>query len=74
MKKFISILLALTLVFASSSMICFAANEAHVYYIDSIDGNDANSGTSADDAVKTIAGLKNLVVEAGTKFLFRNGL
>ncbi len=73
MKKIISILLALAVVFMSSALLAYADDGATCYYIDSIDGNDANSGTSADEAVKTIAGLKDLNVTPGTHFFFRNG-
>ena len=32
----------------------FAADTAPVYYIDSVNGDDSNSGTSENDAWKTI--------------------
>ena len=73
MKKIISILLVFSFIFVSSAMFSYADDGATCYYIDSINGDDANSGTSADEAVKTIAGLKNLDIKPGTHFLFRNG-
>ncbi len=73
MKKFISIVLVFAVLFISNAFIAYADNGATCYYIDSINGNDENSGTSADEAVKSIAGLKNLNVVPGTHFFFRRG-
>lgn len=73
-NKFLCLLLALSLVFTSVSFFAYAAEgEKNYYYIDSVNGDDANSGTDIDSPVKTIAGLKNLVIKAGTHFLFKNG-
>lgn len=74
MKKILCILVALAVVFVSAGCFAYAAeNSRNYYYIDAIDGDDSNSGTEIDSAVKTIAGLKNLEVKPGTHFLFRNG-
>ncbi len=76
MKKIlavISVFLVFSILLVSNSMLSFAADVNTCYYIDSIDGDDANSGTSPETAVKTIAGLKDLNIGAGTHFLFRNG-
>lgn len=76
MKKIlavISVFLVFSILFVSNSMLSFAADVNTYYYIDSVDGDDANSGTSPETAVKTIAGLKDLNIGAGTHFLFRNG-
>lgn len=73
-RKFLSIILAFSLLLSSSFIISFADDNITCYYIDSIDGDDANSGLSEDQAVKTIAGLKlEDEITAGTNFLFRNG-
>lgn len=73
-NRFLCLLLALSLVFTSVSFFAYAAEgEKNYYYIDSVNGDDANSGTDIDSPVKTIAGLKNLVIKAGTHFLFKNG-
>lgn len=74
-KKLLSILLSVAVLLTSLSIAAFAAADSKVYYyIDSIDGDDANSGLSEDQAVKTIAGLKfEEAITAGTTFLFRNG-
>ena len=73
MKKIISLLLVFAVLLVSNAFIAYADDGATCYYIDSINGNDENSGTSADEAVKTIAGLKNLEVGPGTHFYFRSG-
>ena len=71
-SKFLSIILVISLILTSSYMISFADDSTTCYYIDSIDGDDANSGLSEAEAVKTIAGLKG-ETKPGTHFLFRNG-
>ena len=73
MKKLLSFLLVFAVLFVSNAFIAYADNGATCYYIDSIDGNDANSGTSAEEAVKSIAGLKDLNIGPGTHFFFRSG-
>lgn len=73
-NKFLCLLLALSLVFTSVNFFAYATeSEKNYYYIDSVNGDDANSGTDIDSPVKTIAGLKNLEIKAGTHFLFKNG-
>ena len=72
-KKLLSVLLAVVVFLTSMSVAAFAAVNSKNYYIDSINGDDANSGLSEDEAVKTIAGLKIDEITAGTTFLFRNG-
>ncbi|MBR6785492.1 MAG: hypothetical protein IKM25_04520 [Clostridia bacterium] len=73
MKKLLSFLLVFAVLFVSNAFIAYADNGATCYYIDSIDGDDANSGTSAEEAVKSIAGLKDLNIGPGTHFFFRSG-
>lgn len=73
-KKVLSVLLAVAVFLTGFGVSVFAEIVGQdVYYIDSIDGDDANSGLSEDEAVKTIAGLKIGEITAGTTFLFRNG-
>ncbi len=73
-KSFLAILLTFVVLLTSVSASAFAADvNAKSYYIDSINGNDANSGLSEEQAVKTIGGLKIDGITAGTKFLFKNG-
>ena len=73
LKKALSIILCVVLMMSTLSLFSFAQYSQNIYYIDAIDGDDANDGTSMETAVKTIAGLKNLNIGPGTQFLFRNG-
>lgn len=73
-NKILCFLLTLSVVFSSIGFFAFAAEgEKNYYYIDSVGGDDANSGTDIDSPVKTLSGLKNLDIKAGTHFLFKNG-
>ncbi|MBR6619759.1 MAG: hypothetical protein IKK85_05395 [Clostridia bacterium] len=71
-KRVFSFALVLVMLLSSVSLLAFA-QEAESYYIDAIDGDDANSGTEIENPVKTIGGLKELNIGPGTKFLFRRG-
>ncbi len=76
MKKSIKILaafLAAVMLITSLSYFAFAQNNKNYYYLDSVAGDDSNSGTDINSPVKTIAGLKDLRVGPGTHFLFKNG-
>lgn len=73
-NKILAFLIALSLVFGTVCFFAYAAeNEKNYYYIDSINGDDSNSGTEIYSPVKTINGLKDLVVKPGTHFLFKRG-
>lgn len=71
--KILSILLAVTVLFSSICIISLAVDTNTYYYIDSINGDDSNSGLSEDEAVKTINGLKIAEIKGGVQFLFKNG-
>lgn len=71
-KKILSVLCAVSILFCCMWMLSFAESST-IYYIDAINGDDANSGLSENDAVKTISGLKINDYSAGTQFLFKNG-
>lgn len=77
MKKLSRILcFVLAAAFVVCGMAAFAnavENEKNYYYIDSVDGDDSNSGTEIGSPIKTLDGLKDLVVKPGTHFLFKNG-
>ena len=77
MKKTIRILcfiVAISVISASIGFFSYAVeSDKNYYYLDSVNGDDANSGTDIDSPVKTIGGLKNLDIKAGTHFLFKNG-
>ncbi len=73
-KKISCLLIAISLVFCSAGFYASAQDgEKNYYYLDSVNGDDANSGTRIDSPVKTLSGLKDLVVKPGTQFLFKNG-
>ncbi len=73
-KRILCFLIVFSLVFASVGFFAYAEEgEKNYYYLDSVGGDDANSGTDINSPVKTIAGLKNLDIKAGTHFLFKNG-
>lgn len=73
-NKILSFLIALSLILGTVCFFAYAAeSEKNYYYIDSVNGDDANSGTEIDSPVKSIAGLKNLVIKPGTHFLFKRG-
>lgn len=73
-NKILCFLLTLSVVFSSMGFFAFASEgEKIYYYIDSVNGDDSNSGTDIDSPVKTIGGLKNPDIKAGTHFLFKNG-
>ena len=73
-KKLLCILVAVSVVFGSVGLFAYAQDsEKNYYYIDSVSGDDSNSGTDIDSPVKTLGGLKNLEIKPGTHFLFKNG-
>ena len=72
-KKLLSMIIAAVMLLTSFSVAGFAVNLGETYYIDAVNGNDAYSGLSEENAVKTIGGLKIGNITAGTKFLFKNG-
>ena len=73
-KKILCILVAVSVVFGSVGLFAYAQDsEKNYYYIDSVSGDDSNSGTDIDSPVKTLSGLKNLEIKPGTHFLFKNG-
>lgn len=71
--KALSLLLVFAVLASTTGLFASAADSKNYYYIDAIDGDDSNSGTDIDNAVKSIAGLKDLHIGPGTHFLFRNG-
>lgn len=77
MKKAYRILcfiLALSVIMGCIGFFSFAAESGkNYYYIDSVGGDDSNSGTEIDSPVKSLDGLTNLDIKPGTHFLFKNG-
>lgn len=72
MKKIISIILCAVVIISCIAVSVSAQPDAPVYYIDSIGGDDSNSGMSEDDAWKTI-NHGEWVFVPGTKVLFKRG-
>ncbi len=73
-KRIFCLLVALSVVLSCTGLFAYAARyEKTYYYIDSVNGDDSNSGTDINNPVKTIAGLGNIDIKAGTHFLFKNG-
>lgn len=73
-NRFLSFFLALSVIVGSLAFFAYAAEtDKNYYYLDSVNGDDSNSGTDIDSPIKTLAGLKNLDVKPGTHFLFKNG-
>ena len=73
-NRILSFLLAISILCGCAGLFSYAADGGkNYYYLDSVNGDDANSGTEIDSPVKTLGGLKNLDVKPGTHFLFKNG-
>ncbi len=73
-SRILSFIIAISIVLGSMGFFSYAASsDQNCYYFDSVNGDDANSGTEIDSPIKTLEGLKNLSVGPGTRFLFKNG-
>ena len=73
-NRILCFLLTFSVIFLSVGLFAFAAEDEKIYYyIDSVNGDDKNSGTDIDSPIKTLSGLKDPVIKAGTHFLFKNG-
>ena len=75
MKKFLSIFLTLSILFSCIAVSSFSAtaNTGVTYYVDSIDGDNSNSGHSPEEAWKDLGGFTNETLSAGDTVLFRRG-
>lgn len=71
-KRILSILLSVLIVFSVSPLV-FAANTGTTYYVDSINGDDSNSGTSESSAWKTIEKASSAEYVPGDSILFKAG-
>ncbi len=72
MKKFVSVLMCIIVVLSCMSVCASAIDAAPTYYIDSVGGNDANTGLSENSAWKTINHGEWIFIP-GTKVLFKRG-
>lgn len=73
-KRLSCLIIAVLLICCNAGFFAGAQEvDMNYYYLDSVDGDDANSGTEIDSPVKSIAGLKDLYIGPGTHFLFKKG-
>lgn len=72
MKTLVSVFLALVIVLVCCP-VAFAGSIGTTYYVDSINGDDVNSGTSEDAAWKTTEKASSVEYSAGDKILFKAG-
>ncbi len=72
MKAALSVIIAIVMIM-SISPLSFASNVGTTYYVDSVNGDDGNSGTSADSAWKTVEKASSVEYSAGDKILFKAG-
>lgn len=56
-----------------TGMVTIKQDESITYYMDSIDGNDLNSGTNSNEAWKTITKLNSINLNPGDTVLFKRG-
>ena len=72
MKKFISVFLCVLTAFSCMALTVSADSSAPTYYIDSVGGDDSNTGLSENSPWKTI-NHGDWVFVPGTKVLFKRG-
>lgn len=70
--KLLSLILSVILIFQICPVV-FASDIGTTYYVDSINGNDMNPGTSENSAWKTIEKASKTEYSAGDKILFKAG-
>ncbi len=73
MKRFIAVALCLVLAFLSVEVISFAADAPKTYYVDPTLGNDNESGTSPEEAWKTLERAGDKTYMPGEKLLLKCG-
>ncbi len=73
MKKILSVILALLVVFSSTATIISNAEIGSTYYVDSVSGNDLNNGMSPSSPWKTLAKVSNTTFSEGDKILLKAG-
>lgn len=72
MKKVLSILLSL-IILCAAAIPAFAAESGTVYYVDAVEGNDANSGTAPAEAWQSLGAVSARAFCPGDKILFHCG-
>ncbi len=71
MKKIISIMLTILLLFCMC-VTAFAAPYSKTYYIDSVNGDDSNNGTSVLSPWRSVENVKSLTLNPGDSILFKS--
>ncbi len=71
LNKFFCIVLCLCI--TASATVFASASTGTVYYVDSIAGDDSNSGLSPDKAFKTIEKAASILYYGGDSVLFKAG-
>ncbi|MDD6463351.1 MAG: hypothetical protein PUF57_05195, partial [Clostridiaceae bacterium] len=72
MKKVITIILCIVML-VSECPTAFAAGDGTTYYVDSINGDDTNSGKSVSSAWKTLEKASSEIYSEGDKILLKAG-
>ena len=72
MKRFLTVFLCIVMLVSMCPAV-LAADEGTVYYVDSTNGSDDNSGRSASSAWKTLAKAASNVYAEGDKILLKAG-
>ena len=70
MKKFTALILSLVLLF---TFVPVAFASGTTYYVDSVNGSDSNSGTSPENAWKSLDKAASVTYSAGDKILLKRG-
>ena len=71
--NYITIQVLILLTFLFPSITCNSFDQQNNYYIDSINGNDSNTGTSSLSPWKSLHNLNNTTFQPGDKILFKSG-
>ncbi len=72
-NKIFSLILALIMLFSIFPVNSFAEEAGTTYYVDSVNGNDANDGKSPDTAWRTLNHASNTTYSAGDEILLKRG-
>lgn len=72
-KKILSVMLSVTLLFGVISMLSACKSVGTTYYVSFSEGNDENSGTSKNQAWKTFKNVAELVLGEGDKIALKRG-
>ena len=71
--KALSLIFAIIMIVTSLPIASFAEGIGTTYYVDSINGNDANDGTSPEKAWKTLSRASSVTYSPGDEILLKKG-